>query len=209
MSAQDQTKMFKNPILELLSKSNPPMMICFHLILTGSFFYIGIRKNIFKSEPLIILGFFALGLITWTLTEYLMHRYVFHFEKENKLIKAFHYAMHGHHHENPKDREHMFMPPLPSFIFVMIFFGLFYILIGQSAFYFLPGFEIGYLIYSLIHFYVHNHVASKGIMKNLWMHHAKHHYQTPEKAFGVSSTFWDWVFNTMPTDKKSTQETTS
>lgn len=209
MSAQGQTKMFKNPILELLSKSNPPMMICFHLILAATIFYLGIRKKILIHEPFFILGLFTFGLITWSLTEYLMHRYVFHLEKENKIIQIFHNAMHGHHHRNPKDRDHMFMPPVPAFIFVMFFFGFFHIVFGKNTFYFLPGFEIGYLIYSLIHYKVHNHVASKGIMKNLWLHHAKHHYQTPEKAFGVSNTFWDWVFNTLPRDKKSTRERTS
>jgi sterol desaturase/sphingolipid hydroxylase (fatty acid hydroxylase superfamily) len=138
-----------------------------------------------------------------------MHRFLFHFKRENRLINAFHYAMHGHHHKNPSDKNHMFMPPAPAFIFIMLFFGLFYLLMGNFTFYFLPGFEIGYLIYSLIHYSVHNHVASKGFMKYLWIHHAKHHYQTPEKAFGVSSTLWDFVFNTMPKNEKSTQKKTS
>ena len=209
MEKRSSTKMFDNPILELLSKSNPPLMIGFHILLAGTILFLGIRINHFNLSLGTIILIFSLGIITWSLTEYLMHRFLFHFERENRLIKAFHYAMHGHHHKNPNDKSHMFMPPLPAFIFVMVFLGLFYLIMWDFAFFFLPGFEIGYLIYSLIHFSVHNYTVAKGPFQKLWIHHAKHHYQSPEKAFGVSSTFWDFVFDTLPKDEKSTRETTS
>ena len=209
MEKSASTKMFENPILEMLSKSNPPLMITFHILLAGAILYFGLLKGHSNLNELSIIVIFTLGLLTWSLTEYLMHRYLFHFEGENKLTKAFHYAMHGHHHKNPSDKSHMFMPPAPAFLFVMLFFGMFYLIMGSSAFFFLPGFEIGYLIYSLVHFSVHDSKASQGPLKKLWLHHAKHHYQSPEKAFGVSSTLWDFVFNTMPNDEKSSQKKTS
>ena len=37
-----------------------------------------------------------------------------------------------------------------------------------------------------------------GPFKRLWKYHALHHYKYPEtKAFGVSTTLWDWVFGTL------------
>ena len=209
MEKSSSVKMFDNPVLELLSKSNPPLIICFHMLLAGTILILGLGKSNFNLNEFMVVGFFMFGLLIWTLTEYLMHRFLFHLEGEHKLIKAFHYALHGHHHKNPTDQNHMFMPPAPAFIFITLFFGLFYLFMGDFAYFFLPGFEIGYLIYSLVHFSVHNPNASKGPLKKLWLHHAKHHYQSPEKAFGVSSTMWDFLFNTLPEDEKSTQEITS
>jgi len=34
------------------------------------------------------------------------------------------------------------------------------------------------------------------------MDHAIHHYKYPEKAFGVSSPLWDFVFGTLPRTKQ-------
>lgn len=209
MEKTTSIKMFNNPILELLSKSNPTLIICFHLCLASSILIIGISMDNFSYNSFEVFGYFTLGILSWSLTEYVIHRFIFHFENENKLVKAFHYAMHGHHHKNPSDKTHMFMPPTPAFVFVMLFLGLFYLLFGNYAFFFLPGFEIGYLIYSLVHFSVHGTKASKGPLKKLWLHHAKHHYQTPEKAFGVSSRMWDFIFKTMPEKELNSEKPTS
>jgi sterol desaturase/sphingolipid hydroxylase (fatty acid hydroxylase superfamily) len=37
-----------------------------------------------------------------------------------------------------------------------------------------------------------------GPNKHLWIHHALHHYQQPDAAYGVSSPLWDFFFKTMP-----------
>jgi sterol desaturase/sphingolipid hydroxylase (fatty acid hydroxylase superfamily) len=68
---------------------------------------------------------------------------------------------------------------------------------GNMAWFFTPGFEIGYLVYSLMHYCIHTKVKLP-FMDFMSFHHNLHHYREPEKAFGVSSRFWDRIFRTMP-----------
>ena len=120
----------------------------------------------------------------------------------NIIIQRFHFIMHGSHHLFPRDQERLLMPPVPGIIMAsllfMIFFGIFSLLgapIYTWAFF--PGFFLGYLLYSFLHRATHIMKPPKRF-KYLWRHHSLHHYKYPDKAFGVSNTFWDRVFGTMP-----------
>lgn len=183
--------------MELLSKSGPIMMTVFHALVIGATLSYGYSLNDEIHSIGTIALIFFLGFISWSLGEYTMHRFLFHIESKNRFVKSFHYAMHGYHHRFPNDIKRLFMPPVPALLFLSIFFGMFYLLIGSYAWYFLPGFEFGYLVYSFVHYSIHK----KGLVKyfkGLGHHHIVHHYKAPEKAFGVSTTFWDRIFKTMP-----------
>lgn len=197
MSKQNKNRMYENPVMEFLSISGPKMMIAYHLINISALLIIGIMTLYIENSGLLLIGFFLSGVSMWSITEYIMHRFIFHFERDYKIVKAFHYAMHGYHHEKPNDVNRLFMPPVPSTLILLLFFGLFYILIGRYAWIFLSGFELGYLLYALIHYSIHTRKAPT-LLKSLWQHHILHHYKTPEKAYGVSSRLWDRVFRTMP-----------
>ncbi len=192
-----QEGMYRNPVLELLSVSGPKMMIVFHVLIATSLLYTGWQL---APDPVAwkVASFFVAGVLTWSLAEYLMHRYVFHFEGENKIIRAVHYAMHGYHHEVPHDHKHLFMPPVPALFILALFFGVFYLVLWENTWFFLPGFEMGYLVYSLIHYTIHRRVPKNRFLNKLWLHHANHHYKNPDKSFGVSSQFWDRIFGTLP-----------
>lgn len=196
----DEKRMYENPILEFLSTSGPKTMTTFHLALSSLMFYLGIQftENLVIWKTTLL---FLTGVLTWSLAEYLMHRYVFHFVSENEIIQAVHYAMHGYHHEVPNDMNRLFMPPLPAFLLLAIFFGLFYIFLEEKAWFFTAGFEIGYLLYSLLHYTLHKSVPKNKYLNKLWLHHATHHYKNHEIAFGVSSKFWDRVFRTLPKEE--------
>lgn len=194
--------MYQNRFLEILSISNPKVIVPFHLIISSSLFYTGYQLA--RESPLWeMVLFFMLGFLVWSLAEYLLHRYVFHFVRENRIIRAFHYAMHGYHHKVPHDDKHLFMPPVPAFVLLTLFFGIFYLFLGQNTWFFLPGFEIGYLMYSMIHYVIHRKVPKNRFLNKLWVHHATHHYKQSDKAFGVSSMFWDRVFGTMPVNNNT------
>lgn len=197
MSTKPRLRMYNNPIMELLSQSGPKLMITFHLILISIQIYYGL--SVLQSDNSLFKLFlvFATGIIFWSLAEYLLHRKLFHLEGNTKMIKAFHYAMHGYHHEQPNDANRLFMPPVPASLFLSLFFGLFYMIIGKFVWFFMPGFELGYLMYSFIHYSIHTHKAPR-LLQQLWHHHIIHHYKEPDKAYGVSSRFWDRVFRTLP-----------
>jgi len=201
MSQNNPMPMFRNPIMEFFAKSNPQIIVFVHLIISSSIFTFGIWILKINLHGFVIFVLFTLGIFAWTLAEYLIHRFLFHLNGKNRLIKMVHYALHGHHHENPTDKNHLFMPPLPLILIVFVLFSFFYTILGDYTFFFFPGFELGYLIYSLIHYSIHIKPYNNGIMGKLWLHHCKHHFVNSKKAFGVSNIFWDFLFQTTPEKK--------
>lgn len=195
-----QATIFKNPFLESLTKTN----FITNLIVYGSVVVILVYVALFVKEiPFSsFIGLFVFALFFWTFAEYILHRFLFHWISENKNIQRFHFIMHGNHHLYPKDTQRILMPPVPGIIMGSVLFGLFYIffsIIGfpQFTWAFFPGFFLGYILYTFIHYATHVIRAPKRYQK-LWNHHLIHHYKYPDKAFGVSNTLWDRVFNTMP-----------
>ncbi|HLV70760.1 MAG TPA: sterol desaturase family protein [Xanthomarina sp.] len=199
-----QAEIFKNPILERLTKTDPISNIIVYGLVNTFLVYVAIGVM-----GLSIWGFLALfvfGLFFWTFAEYMLHRFVFHWVTEAKWSQRFHFIMHGAHHHYPTDKERLLMPPVPGIILASLLFGMFYVvflIIGYSqlVYGFFPGFFIGYLLYSFVHRATHVLRPPKRF-RDLWHHHSLHHYKYPNKAFGVSNTFWDRVFGTMPPKKK-------
>lgn len=190
--------MFKSPLLERLTKSNPRLTIVFYSSLIALFFYLSYRYtrlNLYET-----IGFYLGGIVSWTLMEYVLHRFVFHIDEYLPFMKRFHYIVHGVHHEHPRDHERLFMPPVPGLIISFVMFWFWFMFFGWNAFAFMAGISNGYLMYSYIHYTIHTKPSSP-LLHKLWSHHAKHHYKYPDKAYGVSSPFWDMVFGTMPPKK--------
>ena len=123
--------------------------------------------------------------------------YLFHFVAHSERAKRLVYTLHGIHHEFPRDRERLFMPPVPSIIIACILCTVFKALMGTMVFAFFPGFLAGYLVYGSMHYAIHAFAPPK-FMKALWRNHHLHHYKTHDKGFGVSSILWDVIFGTMP-----------
>ncbi len=197
-------KIFKNSFLESLSKTTPlSNIIIFGTAIIIAIYYAVIHIGL---PVLTLTGLFIAGVFFWTFAEYILHRFVFHWISEAKWSQRFHFIMHGSHHLYPNDKERLLMPPVPGFIIAGILFcmnyTIFWILgVSNLTFGFFPGFFSGYLLYSFVHRATHVMKAPKGF-ESLWLHHQLHHYKYPEKAFGVSNTFWDKVFGTMPPLKK-------
>lgn len=180
-------RIFETPVLEVLTKTNPVL----HIITYGG--AIALFLYMSTTAPLSTVLLFIGGAITWTLVEYVIHRFLFHI-KPGK----FQYMIHGVHHEYPRDKERLMMPPVPGILLTLFFFGLWYVFFQSYAHAFMSGFLTGYLAYTYIHYIVHAHKPVKGF-RFLWTHHLKHHNPVfHDKAYGVSTPFWDHIFGTMP-----------
>lgn len=195
-----QAQIFKNPFLERLTKTNPVSNIVIYGITILLLAYLAI--GVIGLSVISFITLFCIGFVSWTLAEYLLHRYLFHWYNDWKWTQRFHFIMHGSHHEYPKDKERLLMPPVPGLILASLLFCIFYLLfwvfgVSIYTFGYFPGFFLGYLMYSFVHRAIHVKRPPKRF-KYLWLHHNLHHYQYPDKAYGVSNTFWDKVFGTMP-----------
>ncbi|HXS38238.1 MAG TPA: sterol desaturase family protein [Flavipsychrobacter sp.] len=190
-----QARLFKNDYMEMMTKTHPLVIYSIYLPVIVFMLYYGVAyKGLGVGREILL---FIFGALFWSFFEYLMHRHLFHMIVERPRAKKFVYTMHGVHHEFPRDRERLFMPPVPSLIVASIIFLLYHFLIGWNALAFFPGFLFGYLMYGSMHYAIHSFAPPK-FMKALWRNHHLHHYKAPDKGFGVSSVLWDIVFRTVP-----------
>ncbi|MES2559549.1 MAG: sterol desaturase family protein [Bacteroidota bacterium] len=189
---EGQGKLFNQGWLEFLTKTNPVV----HIITYGSVIVFCLFYNQLPLTESVLYS--IAGAFMWTLIEYLIHRFLFHI-KESK----FQYLIHGVHHEFPRDKERLMMPPLPGLMLVLFFFGCWYLLFADKVYAFMSGFVFCYVVYTFIHYIIHAWKPIKGF-KFLWTHHHKHHNPAFEDTcYGVSTPLWDYVFGTMPKEKKA------
>ncbi|HLU90215.1 MAG TPA: sterol desaturase family protein [Cyclobacteriaceae bacterium] len=189
-------KMFQNPVLERLSRTHISIPITMFLLVACYALYYGITTtpiSFLNGAMLFIGGFFA-----FTLVEYLMHRYLYHMLPTNKIKDKVQYTIHGVHHDYPKDKDRLALPPFITGLYAFILYYVFTWIMGSYALYFLPGFLLGYSMYLGVHYMVHAYQPPKNFLKFLWVNHAIHHYKDPDVAFGVSLPLWDHVFGTAP-----------
>lgn len=199
-----QAQLFQNRYLEMLTKTHPLVIWGLYLPVIVGFPYYSFTK-VGLPLSVIVIAFIA-GMLFWTLFEYIMHRYVFHFIAESDRAKKIVYIVHGNHHEYPRDRERLFMPPVPSLIIASVLFFAMYSLLKEHAFSFFSGFMFGYLMYGTMHYAIHAWNPPFKWMKPLWRNHHLHHYKNEHRGFGVSSTLWDHVFGTMFDLKKEKED---
>jgi len=185
--------MFRSAFLDLFSRVHFSVPLVIFIPLISYFIYRSVF--VFEIKWLSIVALFLAGTAIWTFTEYVMHRFVFHYEPKSAFGKKIHFMFHGVHHAYPNDSLRLVMVPPVSIPLAIAFYAIFYLLLGAAfaspAF---AGFTFGYLAYDMSHYAVH-HAA----FKNKWFlsikkHHMRHHYQDPEHGYGVSLKVWDWVF---------------
>ena len=189
-------RMFENPILERLTRTHIAVPLSLFTFISAGLIYYGVAN--FGFGALTVIGLFIAGMLSFTLLEYVMHRYLFHLAPTTPRREKIAYTVHGIHHDYPKDKDRLAMPPLLSLTLSTIFYFLFYFIMGNLVYGFLPGFLMGYAAYLGVHYSVHAFQPPKNFLKILWIHHGIHHYKEHDRAFGVSSPLWDVIFRTMP-----------
>jgi len=201
VSNKDETvRMFDNDILEAMSKVHfsVPLYIFIPIIL--AFLYRAVF--VFDSDFLSIVSMVLLGVIVWTLTEYMLHRFIFHYKPSSHFGERIHFIFHGVHHDFPSDSKRLVMPPSVSLPLALLFYFLFLAIFGQEKVAsFMPGFLTGYLFYDMTHYAVHHFNMHSKLWLSLKNHHMKHHYQDADKGYGVSSPVWDKIIGTDFPDK--------
>lgn len=193
--AKGTRQLFKNQWLERLTRTH----IAVPLIIFFSYAAVLLYWNIVNTslQPVTTITLFLVGFISFTWVEYMVHRYVFHMKVYTEARARLQYTMHGVHHEFPKDKDRLAMPPLLSITIGTVLLLIFKVLMGDFVFAFLPGFMVGYASYLAVHYMVHAYTPPKNFLRALWINHSVHHYKDGEVVFGVSSPLWDYVYGTM------------
>jgi len=144
-----------------------------------------------------LLGWFLLGVATWTLLEYILHRVIFHFEPHSKLGRHIHFLFHGIHHLDPWDATRLVFPPVLGAAFGLVIFSLVRLVLPlDESLAAMAGLIVGYLGYDMSHYYSHHVKPGNRWGKFLRRYHLAHHHKEQHRLFGVSQPFWDIVFRT-------------
>jgi sterol desaturase/sphingolipid hydroxylase (fatty acid hydroxylase superfamily) len=192
-------KLFQNPLLEKLTRTHIAVPLVIFSVFASALLGWSITHT--NLSAVTTIGMFLLGVIAFTWVEYITHRYVFHMKTYSAVRSKLQYTIHGVHHEFPKDKDRLAMPPLLSVTIATILLLLFRLVMGDFAFSFLPGFLVGYAAYLAIHYMVHAFPPPKNFFKILWINHGIHHYKNGDLIYGVSSPLWDYIYGTMKEKK--------
>ncbi len=186
-------RLFENPLLDKFSRVHWTMPLVVYIPIVVLLAWLSLRA----FSPLMITAAALGGYFIWTLIEYFGHRYLFHAELPGAWGARLHFLIHGVHHVHPNDPLRLVMPPLLSAPIMLIALLVTDLLFGLPlGLPFLMGFIIGYLCYDMVHYYVHHANPKTRLGLTLRRLHMLHHFRDPERSYGVSAPWWDYVFKT-------------
>lgn len=200
---KEPIRLFKSNFLEFFTHIHPAVVVIIWLPVALACLISGAIEKPVLVTVWAIPGGFVGGLFLWTLAEYLLHRFLFHYPPRTPRQERIFFLFHGIHHAQPQSKTRLVMPPVVSIPLALVFYGLFVLIVGYllglgyMVRLLFSGFISGYLAYDLTHYATHHFPMRKGIWRWLKRHHMRHHYKTPNLRFGVSSPLWDYVFGTM------------
>jgi sterol desaturase/sphingolipid hydroxylase (fatty acid hydroxylase superfamily) len=189
----ESVPLFTTPWLERLSHVHPAVPVAIYAPVIA---YFGWRA--IDGGAVAALGQLVVGLVIWSLVEYVLHRWVFHYTPRTTWGRRVHFLAHGVHHDFPRDSTRLVMPPAVSIPLAFAFWGAFRALTGPASHGIFAGFVLGYLLYDMIHFATHHWPMHGRVGHALKRYHLRHHYRDEQTAYGVSSPLWDVVFGTRP-----------
>ncbi len=140
-----------------------------------------------RHPATVLLSLFG-GYFSWTLTEYIFHRWVYHQEK------GIFGEGHRIHHTEAKT-----LIAMPWFLTTLTMFALWHYVSRVLGIPFfagvLAGWLAGFVFYSMVH-HSHHHWSFKFIwFRKLKAYHRIHHH-FPAYNYGVTMRFWDIAFGT-------------
>lgn len=189
-------RLFQSDFLEQFTHVHPITPLVMWSPVIAILIYRSFAVHALSVGAFAVLGF--AGLFLWTFTEYLLHRFAFHFPATSPTGKRIVYIMHGLHHDDPSDPTRLVMPPLPALIYAVFLFFVYRALLGPAYVEpFFAFFLVGYLAYDYIHYYVHHFTPKNRVGKYLRRYHLVHHFKDHSAKWGVSNPLWDYVFGTV------------
>ena len=185
--------MFDSRLLDALSRVHPAVPV----IIFGPLILLLVVWGLSRVDATLLVGLLAGGYAMWTLFEYWLHRVVFHFEPAAGIGARLHWIIHGVHHDHPNDPLRLVMPPAVSVPLAALVFALLYLAFGGD---YAPGlgagFFAGYLVYDMLHYYLHHSRPHGRLGRMLRERHMRHHFQDETCGFGISAPYWDELFGT-------------
>ena len=138
-SASPRIRLFRNDLMERLTLVSPPVFALTWM----AFLAIAVYASWGAASFPVSIALVLLGMLTWTLFEYAMHRFLFHLKPRSAFGRAFIFLAHGNHHAAPGDRYRNIMPPLVSVAISATIWAALWLLFGPMGSVIFLGFGIG------------------------------------------------------------------
>jgi sterol desaturase/sphingolipid hydroxylase (fatty acid hydroxylase superfamily) len=140
----------------------------------------------------------ALGMLVWTLIEYLLHRFLLHYRPQAPAILEVMEKLHLGHHRDPRNEAKITVPIAGSLPIAGALLGLFRLMAAswQAAALLMAGTIAGYLCYETVHFWIHCGARGGRWLRRRRADHFCHHFKDQTRCFGVTTPLWDLVFGT-------------
>ena len=197
-SSSQRARLFKNALLEKLTVMSPLTFLVCWLLFLPMIAWIGLGSAVLGQGAALV----ASGLFAWTLFEYAMHRFPFHFDSDQLVISRLVFLMHGNHHQDPNDPLRNLMPLLVSIPISALAWSCCLALLGAPGTWLFLGWITGYVIYDLVHYACHQWPMHGRLGSALKRHHMRHHYVDETGNYAISAIFWDRVFGSRITSLK-------
>ncbi|XP_051136159.1 dihydroceramide fatty acyl 2-hydroxylase FAH2-like [Andrographis paniculata] len=198
---KESPRFFHNGALEFLTRT-PWWMIPLVWLPVAWWFVSSSLNYTDIISPYHVAAATAAGVLGWTLLEYSLHRFVFHMRTNGYWGNTVHYLFHGCHHKHPMDNLRLVFPPAAATLVLVPVWNLMKLILPDCyAPAFTGGILVGYVMYDCTHYYLHHGKPIQGLTHDLKRYHMNHHFKLQDMGFGITSTFWDRVFGTLPPTK--------
>ncbi|KAJ2719683.1 fatty acid alpha-hydroxylase [Coemansia sp. Benny D115] len=191
---------FANPLLEMFTRTPWWVIPIYWTPIMLALIHLGLAYE----PPRVMLVGFIFGVLSWTLLEYSMHRFVFHYDEnlpEGTLAQNAHFLLHGVHHFLPMDQLRLVMPPALSTFLALHVLALLTCIFAPGMLHAVAaGLVTGFVLYDECHYWLHHGTSSNKYLSYIKSYHLRHHYKDFKAGFGITSDFWDRVFGTQFVD---------
>jgi dihydroceramide fatty acyl 2-hydroxylase len=199
---EQSVRLFRSDFLEALTHVHPLVPLLFWGPVAAFLLWRSLAVHGLSPPDVLAIG--ALGLFVWTLTEYCLHRFVFHYPAQGRIGKYLVFMFHGVHHAAPRDKTRLVMPPAGGIILMAVLYQIFRLAVPAPWIEpFCAFFILGYLVYDYIHYATHHFAMQSPLLHFLKVYHLQHHYGAKGLRYGVSSPLWDRVFGTYPANVRA------
>lgn len=139
------------------------------------------------------------GVLSWTLAEYLLHRFLGH---DKRTFPNPFGAEHTRHHA-----DNYFAPSWKKALVALVAVPAIVLAArplvgGELALVYGVSFVAMYVAYEVVHRRAHTHRGLGAYGRFLRRHHFHHHFGNPRTNHGVTSPLWDLVFGTYEAPRK-------
>jgi sterol desaturase/sphingolipid hydroxylase (fatty acid hydroxylase superfamily) len=191
-SSQPRVKLFRSARLERLTVISMRWFVVLWAILLPAIALVGIATAPTLWAPMLV----GIGWLVWSLTEYLLHRYLFHFEPRSALLQRTVFIIHGNHHADSNDPLRNLMPPIVSIPVGLLVWVAALAVAGPAGTWLLFGFMSGYVAYDIVHYACHQFPMKRRLGRMLKAHHMRHHHLKTKGNYAITGMVWDRVFAT-------------